>query len=332
MLRGARIAALSALLVSAPAGGQIHVESGARSGPMVRTGSVTSEDSDCIECRERRCRYYLDRAEKMLGDGKHYLAQQALTRAKSLRCLSFSDLAVDLRELQRKLAEAGQAKLEHADQEYEKGEYKKALASYQRIAVAFGGTPAGAAAKARLARAKVDPELQAALAEVRAATMFKTVEVIVQYQRRRLAEAARPTTAPGPTSSPGRTPAARTELEILKLLGDQQLLRATDQMRRIVKSCSGVPTAEKSARYLAALRADPKLKARLDRLRRGRQATQALGLAQAYRKAGMFAKAAERYRGVIQSFPGTPQAEQARDQLLAVEAKLKGPYNTGEGR
>jgi len=54
--------------------------------------------------------------------------------------------------------------------------------------------------------------------------------------------------------------------------------------------------------------------------------------AEAYRKAGMPTEAAQRFRQVIKTFPGTAQAEKARTLLADVEASLQNAYNKGGGR
>ena len=333
MPRHAASAALAALLSAAPVVGQIRVQNRTSSGTVVRTGSLPAEDHDSQERLERRCRYYIDRAEKFLKEGRYYSARQSLKTAVSLAgTRRFSSIRPRWAELTRQLDQAAREMLAQADEDYQEGEYRKALKTYQRIAVAFAGLPAAGEARARLSKAKLDPELRAALAEVRAAMLFKQVELAVAHRRRLLAKAASATSRPATTSAPGQAPAAKSELEVIRLLSDEKLVRAVEQMERIVKHCRGAPTALKSARYLAALKADPKLKARLARLLRYRRAGRALALAEAYFKADMLEKAAERYREVIKSFPHTPQAEQAGKQLAAVQARLKGPYRMSNKR
>jgi tetratricopeptide (TPR) repeat protein len=317
----AALAAVTALLAGAPVQGQVVVRKHAPSGASIGVGWVKPEDGEAEPAWEKRCRYHLDRAEKMLNAGRKLAGTDPS-----------SELFSQCQELAGRFNQAGQALLRQADQEYASGEYSKALRSYQRIAVGFAGFPVAKAAGTKLRSARKDPELQQALAEVRASMMYKTVELIVEQHRLRLAEQAAATTRPAASSRPAKAAPRRGELEILKQLDDERLLRVVDHLGRIVKTCPGAPTAEKSSHRLAALTADPKLKATLARLRQARKASQALALAEAYRKAGMPTEAAQRFREVIKTFPGTAQAEKARTLLADVEASLQNAYNKGGGR
>ncbi len=331
MFRHAAIAASAALLLAAGAGGQIRVERGAVSGPRVSTGSVEGEDSESFENLQRRCAYHLEQAARHVADEQYYPAWQSMRTAAALGCPQrFPDLREQWAELAGKLDLACQKLLAEADEDYRKGAYKQALKAYQRLAVAFAGSPVAEDARQRLEGAKLDSELKAALAEERAATMFKSVELMVEQRRRALAKSGSSSSRPGAASRPAESADASDELELIKLLGDEDLARSLDEMERIVKYCPDTPTAAKAAEYLAALQADPALQARIVRLRQSFKAQQALALAEAYFKAGLPEKAAQRYREVVEAFPGTAEAGKAEKQLAAVEAKLHNPYKMGQ--
>ena len=255
---------------------------------------------------------HMDQAETLLAQGKPAQACRELMAAKTL--LVAKPLAERWVKIARQLNEVASGQLQEAHEVYNAGDYVKALAAYRRIATAFSGLPAAGAAANGLAEAQANPEVEAALKEIRAAKLFEQVRNLVAAARRPV-----PATRPAEKAKPPPEPVAAATL---RALPDARLLRAVDSLANLVKACSGAPTAQRCAALLKQLESDPPTKARLDRLRRGRRVHAALAKAQMYHKGGMLKKAAAMYRQVIQDFPGTPEASKAAAGLGTTEAQL----------
>ncbi len=304
---------LGALAVTGAWGQSIRLGTNSGSGPAVKLGVRDADGTEALkkerERMRRDCIRHLDKADRLLQAGKYGPACLELQAAKGL--LVEPGLAARWSRVASQLNLTGAGQLKVAENYYSRGEYLRALRRYERIAATFRGLPVGARARRRLTQAKNAPEVQAAVKEDRASKLFRL--------------AALP--AKSATTRPTTRPAQRADLsaDAIEMLKDDGFLRVVDALEKIVKTCSGAPTAEKARRLLDALNADPVTKARLNRLRRNRLADQALAKARTYHQAGLVKKAAKLYQQVVKDFPGTPQAVQAAAQLAVIQATARTP-------
>ena len=312
MTRTARIAVRAAVLLSAspPAIAQgIRAENTPpKQGPSATVGVRESHDSPDKEIQRmiRGAEYHLDRAEKQLADGQHPSACRSLASARNLSITP--ELGSRWARLCGQLQKIGAERFAAAEALYQRGRYLQAVDEYRRIAATFAPLPVAKAARRAMVEARDDPEVQAAIDEVRAARRFKYVAALLQ-----------PTTAPTtrPAAAPRRRPVTA---EAIMALTDGPFRRAVDTLESIVRSFGGAPTAGQVRAILRAIRADAKATARLVRLRRAQRAAQALAKAEAYEKAGLASKAAGLYRQLIKDFPDTPQAARAGGLLAGLTA------------
>ena len=316
--RRAWVIAACVLAAFGPAGGQVV---GTTGGPRVGMGAVKKDPKLTLESMRLRCERYLDAAVTSLADDKPVRAWQSLKMAKGI--LADNAQAKRWLGLVRQVNTAGQAALKDANEAYERGDYAAALSGYRKAASGYAGLPVGTYARGKLRELKDDPSVRAARLEAQAAKMFALVEGSIARQRKRLAARA---SAAGKTatSRPSSRPAPPvSDLEVLKTLDDEAFMDEVDRLELIVKTCRPAPTALKAAGLLDKLKADAAGKARISRLRLARKARQDLGAADAYRKAGMRAKAAELYRKIAKDYPGTPAGLEAGKRLAAVETRLE---------
>lgn len=321
MKASAWIAAASCCLLLLPAGGAraqgIRTQYKDGSGTSVGVDDRKSRESDLKkqkERMERRCTYRLDRAEKLLDEGRHPLACRELAAARNLTVTG--SLKQRWMGLANRLNQIGSEQLKQADEAYRKADYPKALADYERIAATFAALPVAVQAREALSRVRDDPEVQAALKELRARKLFKHIEGMVASGRR---------AATAPATRPAEGAPVVVNAETVKALKDRQFIRVVDSLENLLKVCSGSPTGDRAGELLDRLRAEPATKLRLERVRRARRAEQALARANTYRKAGLLKKAAGLYRQVMKDFPGTPQAREAAAQLAVAEATVANP-------
>lgn len=316
--RGAWLIAACVLAACWPAGGQV-VSTGGGSG--VGMGFVKEDPKLTLEAMRLRCKRYMDAAEDLLTDDKPVRAWQSLKMAKGV--LANNAQAKRWMGLAVRANTAGQAVLKDANEAYERADYAAALSGYRKAASGYAGLPVGKYARGKLRELKNDPSVRAARLEAQAAKMFALVEGAIARQRKRLAARAaaagktatsRPTSRPAPPVS---------DPDVLKTLGDEAFMDEVERLELIVKTCRPAPTALKAAGLLDKLKAGAAGEARIARLRLTRKARQDLGAADAYRKAGMRAKAAALYRKIAKAYPGTPAGLEARKRLAAVETRLK---------
>jgi hypothetical protein len=293
--------------------------SGTKVGMGERKGSKNDLKTE-KERIKRGCRRHLGKAEKLTAEGNYGLACRELVAARALTIER--ELAQQWASLAKRLNQIGLEQLRQADKAYEQKDYPKVLTEYERVSVTFIGLPVSAQARNGLSQARHDPEVQAALKEIRAQKLIKLVEAIAAPVRR-------PTTAPATPRSaaagPKQAPPNKLDAKTIAALDDEKLIRVVDSLENLVKVCGGAPTAEKVAGMLKQLNADPGMKARLARARRVRKAEQALRMAETYHKAGLSKKAAELYRQVMEEFSGSSQAAEAAAQLSTLEAALANP-------
>ncbi len=290
-------------------------------GSRVGMGEIREDPKVTLEAMRLRCKRYLDAAETLLTDDKPVRAWLSLKMAKGIR----TSKAQTERwlGLVRRVNTAGQAVLKDANDAYERGDYAAALSGYRKAASGYAGLPVGTYARGKLREMKNDPAVRAARLEAQAAKMFALVEGTIARQRKRLAaraSAAGKTATSRPTSRPA-PPVG--DLEVLKTLDDEAFMDEVERLELMVKTCRPAPTALKAAGWLDKLKAEPGGEARLARLRLSRKARQDLAAADAYRKAGMRAKAAALYRMIVKDYPGTPAGLEAGKRLAAVETRLK---------
>ena len=295
------------------------------SGAGVGMGSVTGDPAETIHAMRLRATKLIAEAQQLFTDTKYKSSWKKLKAARSL--LVDKALAKQWKDLANQVNNVAKADATLAEQHYQKKEYTQAIKAYRRIWMGYSGLPVAKQASIRLKAIGKDPAVKATAQEDRAGKMFKIVRTTIDRQRKKLAAKAKDAKAKAndskPTASAPAPPKAKTDAEIIASLSDERLLRTTDLLRRIVKTCSPAPTAMDCVDMLDALDADAPTSARLARLRVVRQAKRDLAQADMYRKAGMRAKAIELYRKILTDHRGTPTATQAAKHLGALGATVK---------
>jgi len=122
-----------------------------------------------------------------------------------------------------------------------------------------------------------------------------------------------------PTSRPAH---ALSRAERVKILAIKKQHRVVRLLERITKSYPDCPTGRRARADLDQLFADQTFAAKLAGFREQRKAQAALNKAEMYRKAGMTEQAAQFYKEVIESYPGTKQAVTAKARLSLLESGI----------
>ncbi len=311
----------AALLWAAPARAQ-RIRTG-DSGTGVGIGPIEEDPRKQLEALRRRCAAKLESVRQDMANGKYVAAWQTLRATNGL--MVWSEQAREWKSLANRVHKVAISDFEQAEKLYAQEDYAAALKAFRQVFVSYGGLPVAKVARQKRQAAEKLPEVRAALLEGQARKMFSIVAEAIAQRRKQLA-AKRPAVEPDP-EGPTTRPAAEEppDLEIIKTLDDEKLLRAVGHLRQIVKVCHPAPTALKAAEWVGRLDADPAMKDRLARLRKETRARQDLAKADAYRNAGLHAKAGAMYREILDKHRGSEVALEAARLLGIVDARAKTP-------
>jgi tetratricopeptide (TPR) repeat protein len=226
-------------------------------------------------------------------------------------------------DLSRQIDVHGQKMLTEADQQYAAGEYPAALKSYRRILALFSGLPSAKQAAEKLAAARKDPELLAAVREDKASELFEPVDVMIQEARKKLAKAkpAKPSEAGQPAGTAAKAPAP-TDEAVVATMPPKAQAKVVDNLRIIVKLYHDTPTGQKAAPLLKQLGANKSVMAAVQKWRNVERVRQLLSAARMYAAARMYEKAAGYYQQLLDKHPDSQFAPAARKELAEMKAKL----------
>ena len=207
--------------------------------------------------------------------------------------LADDDFAAQVKDADDKLQNAGDAALADVDPLIASKDYVTAVAKLKDLSDGADGTPLGEKAHAKLIALQQQPDVRAAMQ-----TVIKNAH-------------------------------ADEALKVAqKLQENKRDVAAYGRFKAVVKNFPDSPAAKTAADAIAAYDADPEFKKKLaagsgetpaastpaDKPDAGR-AKSLLSLADSYRDAGNFDTAREKYQAVISQFPGTPEADTAKDEL-----------------
>jgi peroxiredoxin len=207
--------------------------------------------------------------------------------------LADDDFAAEVKDTDDKLQTAGDAALADVDPLIASKDYVTAVAKLKDLSDGADGTPLGEKAHTKLIALQQQPDVRAAMQ-----TAIKNAH-------------------------------ADEALKVAqKLQEDKRDVAAYGRFKAIVKNFPESPAAKTAADAIAAYDADPEFKKKLaaaptetpaaapaaDKPDAGR-AKSLLSLANSYRDAGNYDTAREKYQSVIAQFPGTPEADAAKDEL-----------------
>jgi thiol-disulfide isomerase/thioredoxin len=183
----------------------------------------------------------------------------------------------------KQLDAAADAALAQADSLAASQKYVEAVAQYKSLVTAMQGTDEGKKAQASLNKLRAEPAAASALA------------------------------------ASARDDSANVALEMAKKLQRAKRDRqAYISFKSVVKQYPGTSAAATAADAIKAYDADPafaKQDAAADGADRSAKARSELGMAMNYLNAGQNDKARTRFQNVIDQFPGSPEADTAKDQL-----------------
>ncbi len=259
--------------------------------------------------------------DAILSDGKDALSKlQSAISDKNLSeaykqraripadALADEDFAGQVKTADDQLQAAADAALADADSLIENKDYATAVAKLRDLSSAADGTPLATKAKVKLAELQKNPDARAALAAA---------------ERNQHADQA---------------------LKVAQKLQDNKRdVAAYGRYQFVVKMFAGTPASKTAADAVAAYDADPDFKKKQQAAQSGVTASGAapsttppdanaagsaapakpdaarakslLSLANTYRDSGNTDKAREKYQAVIDQFPGTPEADNAKDEL-----------------
>ena len=281
-------------------------------GQRFKMGQIKKDPAKEIERQKKACNRKIDAARKQVADKQWGQARLTLDRAKAI--------AVDASQMSRvnslyqKVDQEGRRRLPEARKAYEAECYVEALETLEAISNAFGWLPSGNAARQTMQRYKSDPKVAEALAEAKAAELDKLVVRLLKGKTE-----SKEAAAEKPTSRPAH---ALSRAERVKILAIKKQHRVVRLLERITKSYPDCPTGRRARADLDQLFADQTFAAKLAGFREQRKAQAALNKAEMYRKAGMTEQAAQFYKEVIESYPGTKQAVTAKARLSLLESDI----------
>lgn len=306
-------AIVATLLAAAVCSGQVSVKRTTSGGSKVSTGYRQVDPAKELQKQRRACAKRIAEARAQLAGKKWGQARMTLDRCRSLaadraQAQTIGSLYVQIdREGSRQLAAARQA--------YRDGQFLKAISQFKHIRNTFGWLNSGRSATGALLRAKADPSAQSAVQEAKARPLNKRLEKI-------LTAARPPTTQPAkaPTTSPTSAPSRASRVKKLPLAAQA---RAVKLLERIAKACPLAPSGRRAASELGELQADEAFSNKLAAYRQSRKAAAVLKSARMYHDSGMTRKAVTAYQKVLNRYPNSDQADQAKRALAQLGSPVE---------
>lgn len=209
--------------------------------------------------------------------------------------------------------QAGQKLLAEAEEKFKAANYADALKSFQRIAITFRGMPCSKKARERLTSVRNDPAVSAALKEAKAAALMELVMELIEAAREPLA-------AQAPIGPAEGQPRLADEVVVAGMEPEGQADIVKD-LETIVKDYADTPTVDKADLLLKRLRADKKIMSAVKKWDSDKAAGNLLARARMYRSGSLDEKAVQYYQELINKYPKTEFAAEARKELLALRVR-----------
>jgi thiol-disulfide isomerase/thioredoxin len=193
--------------------------------------------------------------------------------------------AANLKNATEKLVDYGNAQLSEVDPLIQSRQYAAAGTKLRDLSQAFAGLPVAASAKTKLAEMNADPSVRKDLeAQKKLADSADALAVANQLRKEKKDDLAYP------------------------------------RFEQIVKEYPGTPAAADAADAVKAYKSNTAFMTAYVAKTSGKKAQSELSMADMYRSAGSTEKAKTKYQEVIDSYPGTPWADQAKKSIEAMAA------------
>jgi len=224
-----------------------------------------------------RLKALLEEAEQAKREKRYEEALKAFQ--KVIKANPRTRLADRAREASEEIAKQGEGTL--AELEEKAGsDPVEAYRGLQELAETYAGTEVGRRASAKVAALKKDPAVKNALE-----TLAADREAAKEYDE---AEAA---------------------------LADEKYVLALRMLDRIVKEYEGTPTAKKAAAKAEEVRADEGVRAKLRAAEEAKYCRSRLSMGRNFAKNGMIEQARKKFQEIIDRYPESSWADEARKEL-----------------
>jgi len=224
----------------------------------------------------------VDRADSALKAGDTKLALQAMSKVPA-DARADKEFAARADEVRKTLEQAAESTLQDVEPLIQKSQYVEATARLRELSTGLDGTPTAAKAKKRLGELLAKPEVKAALAKAE------------------------------------RTKQADAALAVAQQLKDQHKdEQAYSRFKGVATDFADIPAGATAAAVAKEYEKDPNFVKRATESAASTKASSALRVAQSYATAGRKDLARKKYQEVINEFPGTTYAEQAKKGLAAL--------------
>ncbi len=302
---------LAALLVTAGARAQSELNVRLPDGTVVGyKHQATETPEENLRAMRRTCRKHIGRAKKFIERENWYRARLALRLASG--SVTDPEHFQQVRDLLLRLEQAGRSMLDQARKDARSQRWSEAIEQLTIISYTFEGLPVGHQAREDLQNARSNPQVQAALENLKALDLRAQID--------RVLDAATPD---GPSAgrepnTPTSAPAADDVERIMALPATQQL-RVVSLMETIVEAYGRTQCGRRTEAILDRLKRNETFMETLSEHRKRQQARRALNAAHAFGEAGLMESARQRYRQVVRDHPRTPAGVEARRRLAELE-------------
>jgi thiol-disulfide isomerase/thioredoxin len=196
-------------------------------------------------------------------------------------------------EVQKKLADAGDAMLAEVDAQITAQQYVEASAKLNDLFRAFAGTPMSAKVRDRISQLAKDPQAKAAMDKAKAAMDKAKTE----------------------SSASDALSAAQ------KLQTGNKDTEAYQAYKKIVTDFAGTASAETAAKAVATYEADPDFVQKATEAAAAEKAKSIFKVVAAYRESGRNDLAKQKLQSIIDDYPGTSYATTAEKTIKEIDAE-----------
>lgn len=230
-----------------------------------------------------QAKHQLDEVDQLIAKGDTKAAIKALGRIPA-GTMADKDFASRATETRNKLVGSANSMLAQVQGQIDKGQYLEAMARLKELSDALAGIPVATQAKKMLADLMSRPEARAALQN---------------FEKN------------------ARADAALKQAQDLQAQKKDEL--AYTSFKEITKAFAGTDAAAKAAEQVKNYEKDPAFVAKVTEKNSSAKARAALSMARNYKVAGRNDLARVKYQSVIDDFPGTTYADEARKGISELE-------------
>ena len=257
--------------------------------------------------------WLMEQVDNLVAHRDYYQAIGVLKHASALAESGVQKRSVTAAALN--LNAVGLESFREYEQAYRDGDYLKAIKGLGLVRRTYDPLPSAVAAARLLSRIESDPQVQAALQEVKAQEIDDAIARLINCP---VCLAAAPEAATQPAARSLRYADASRVEHVRKLPADRQF-RVVALLENMVKLYPNAPGTAGAAEDLKAIRNDKELWAALQRYATEQQAQGLYNAAEMYRRNGMNAKAVEYYERLAEKYPDTPLAAKAREMIARLQ-------------